>query len=145
VICEILKDDGTMARLPDLIEFAAARPEDRRHRRPDPLPRRRERWSKRVVSKPVDTAHGDFTLHAFEDKTSGHHASRAGQGRDRADDIETLVRVHEPISVLDFLDTPGSRRAAFTLDQAHGGAGETRHGVIVLLRRPENRRDLLAA
>jgi hypothetical protein len=40
VICEILKDDGTMARLPDLIEFAGTRPEDRRHRRPDPLPQR---------------------------------------------------------------------------------------------------------
>jgi 3,4-dihydroxy 2-butanone 4-phosphate synthase/GTP cyclohydrolase II len=40
VICEILKEDGTMARLPDLLEFSqGTRPEDRRHCRPDPLPR----------------------------------------------------------------------------------------------------------
>ena len=39
VICEIMKDDGTMARLPDLERFAArARPEDRHHRRPDRAP-----------------------------------------------------------------------------------------------------------
>ena len=39
VICEIMNDDGTMARLPDLIAFAAAPwPQDRHHRRPDRLP-----------------------------------------------------------------------------------------------------------
>ena len=39
VICEVMKDDGTMARLPDLEAFAArARPEDRHHRRPDRAP-----------------------------------------------------------------------------------------------------------
>ena len=39
VICEIMNDDGTMARLPDLIAFAAAPwPQDRDHRRPDRLP-----------------------------------------------------------------------------------------------------------
>ena len=38
VICEVIKDDGTMARLPDLIEFAeATRSEDRHDRRSDPL------------------------------------------------------------------------------------------------------------
>ena len=39
VICEIMKDDGTMARLPDLLEFAQAHGlQDRHDRRPDPLP-----------------------------------------------------------------------------------------------------------
>ena len=39
VICEIMNDDGTMARLPDLVEFArAARHQDRHDRRPDPVP-----------------------------------------------------------------------------------------------------------
>ena len=39
VLCEIMNDDGTMARLPDLVEFARrARPEDRHDRRPDPVP-----------------------------------------------------------------------------------------------------------
>ena len=39
VICEIMKDDGTMARLPDLVDVRRdARPQDRHDRRPDPLP-----------------------------------------------------------------------------------------------------------
>ena len=38
VICEIMKEDGTMARLPDLVAFCAvAQPEDRHHQRPDRL------------------------------------------------------------------------------------------------------------
>ena len=39
VICEIMNDDGTMARMPDLVKFARAHGlQDRHHRRPDPLP-----------------------------------------------------------------------------------------------------------
>ena len=37
VICEIMKDDGTMARLPDLVKFAQARSENRGYRGPDRL------------------------------------------------------------------------------------------------------------
>ena len=40
VICEIMKEDGTMARLPDLVEYAKTHGhEDRHHQRPDHLPR----------------------------------------------------------------------------------------------------------
>ena len=61
-----------------------------------------------VASKPVVTAHGEFMLHAFEDKTTGgvHLALVKG---DIAADQETLVRVHEPLSVVDFLDMDGGR------------------------------------
>ena len=39
VICEIMNDDGSMARMPDLVKFArAARPQDRHDRGPDRLP-----------------------------------------------------------------------------------------------------------
>ena len=49
VICEIMNDDGTMARMPDLVPFAAApRPQDRHHRGPDRLPpARTTTWSPR--------------------------------------------------------------------------------------------------
>ena len=45
--------------------------------------------------------------------------------------------------MLDFLD-PGSRRVAFTLDQAQEALAKHGHGVIVLLHRPENGSDLLS-
>jgi 3,4-dihydroxy 2-butanone 4-phosphate synthase/GTP cyclohydrolase II len=62
VICEVMKDDGTMARLPDLQIFAArARTEDRHHRRPHRLPQpQRDRWSKRIGERPLQTAYGEF-------------------------------------------------------------------------------------
>ena len=143
VICEIMNDDGTMARLPELIEFGRTHGlkigtiADLIHYRA-----KSETLIERVVSKPVSTAHGDFTLHAFADRVGGttHLALTKGEIRG---DVETLVRVHEPLSVLDFLD-PASRRAAFTLDQAQEALAKHGHGVIVLLHRPENGSDLLA-
>ncbi len=81
-------------------------------------------------------------LHAFADRVGGTTHLALTKGEIRAE-VETLVRVHEPLSVLDFLD-PASRRAAFTLDQAQEALARHGHGVIVLLHRPENGADLLA-
>lgn len=143
VICEILKDDGTMARLPDLVEFAHAHGlkigaiTDLIHYRAGA-----EQLVERVASKPVVTAHGEFTLHAFEDKTTGgvHLALVKGE---IAADQETLVRVHEPILVLDFLDTAGTRHS-FGIDQAMRVIAREGKGVIVMLRRPASSEDVLA-
>ena len=143
VICEIMNDDGTMARLPELIAFGRQHGlkigtiADLIHYRA-----KSETLIERVVSKPVSTAHGDFTLHAFADRVGGTTHLALVKGEIRGD-VETLVRVHEPLSVLDFLD-PASRRAAFTLDQAQEALARHGHGVIVLLHRPENGADLLA-
>jgi 3,4-dihydroxy 2-butanone 4-phosphate synthase/GTP cyclohydrolase II len=142
VICEIMNDDGTMARLPELIAFGRQHGlkigtiADLIHYRS-----KSETLVERAVSKPVATAHGDFTLHAFVDRVGGTTHLALVKGEIRAD-VETLVRVHEPLSVLDFLD-PGSRRAAFTLDQAQEALAKHGHGVIVLLHRPETGADLL--
>ena len=144
VICEILKDDGTMARLPDLIEFARAHGlkigaiTDLIHYRAGA-----EQLVECVASKPVVTAHGEFMLHAFEDKTTGgvHLALVKG---DIAADQETLVRVHEPILVLDFLDTTGTRHS-FGIDRAMRVIAREGKGVIVMLRRPASSEDVLAA
>lgn len=142
VICEIMNDDGSMARLPELVEFGRTHGirigtiADLIHYRAQS-----ETLVERVIAKPVSTAHGDFTLHAFTDRVgdSVHLALTKGDIRP---DVETLVRVHEPLSVLDFLD-PESRRAAFTLDQAQAALARHGHGVIVLLHRPESGADLL--
>ena len=91
----------------------------------------------------MDTAHGPFRLTAFEDKTSGdvHFALSRG---DITPERETLVRVHEPISVLDFLDT-GSGRHSFPINKALATLAEAEAGVIVLLYRPQSGRELLAS
>ena len=143
VICEILKDDGTMARMPDLVEFAAEHGlkigtiADLIHYRS-----RNEALVERTLSKTVQSAHGEFTLHAYTDRTSNevHLALTRGEIRPER---ETLVRVHEPLSVLDFLDPTGARQT-FSLDVAQAAMAKAECGVIVLLHRPESGQDILA-
>ncbi|MFA6441804.1 MAG: bifunctional 3,4-dihydroxy-2-butanone-4-phosphate synthase/GTP cyclohydrolase II [Sterolibacterium sp.] len=143
VICEILKDDGTMARLPDLLEFAAEHHlkigtiADLIHYRSE-----NETLIECVAEKEIVCRHGHFKLSAFEDKSSGEVHLALSLGGIRPDH-ETLVRVHEPISVLDFLDCQ-SRRHSFSVDQAMETIAAAGMGVIVLLRRAEAGADLLA-
>jgi 3,4-dihydroxy 2-butanone 4-phosphate synthase/GTP cyclohydrolase II len=144
VICEILKDDGSMARLPDLIEFASEHGlkigtiADLIHYRS-----RNETLIERTLSKTVQSAHGEFTLHAYTDRTSNEVHLALTKGEIDPEN-ETLVRVHEPLSVLDFLDPTGGRHT-FTLDVAQAALARAGSGVIVLLHRPESGQDILAA
>lgn len=144
VICEILKDDGTMARLPDLVEFAAlhglkigAIRDLIEHRAAT------ESLVERVAEKTVETAHGQFRLIAFEDKTSGdvHLALTRG---DLTPEVETLVRVHEPLSVVDFLDG-GSTRHSFPIDATLAAIAAAGRGAVIMLYRPQSGRELVAA
>jgi 3,4-dihydroxy 2-butanone 4-phosphate synthase/GTP cyclohydrolase II len=72
VICEIMKDDGTMARLPDLLEFAKEHNlkigtiADLIHYRS-----RNESLVEKVGERTLKTAHGDFRMIAYRDKPSG--------------------------------------------------------------------------
>ncbi|WP_332673479.1 bifunctional 3,4-dihydroxy-2-butanone-4-phosphate synthase/GTP cyclohydrolase II [Aromatoleum sp.] len=143
VICEILKDDGTMARLPDLVEFAKEHGLKIGAIR-DLIEYRSatEHLIERVAEKDVETPHGRFRLAAFEDKTSGevHFALSHGEIRP---DRETLVRVHEPISVVDFIDSDSSRHT-FPVNQALARLAQAEQGVIVMLYRPQSGNELLA-
>lgn len=144
VICEILKDDGTMARLPDLIVFAeqhglkigAIRDliQYRSHN---------ERLVRHVSQKTVHTQHGAFELHAFEDTTNGDVHLALAKGEIQPQD-DTLVRVHESISVLDFLDEHNGGRM-FGINRAMHLIAEAGKGVVVLLRRNECTEDVLRA
>jgi 3,4-dihydroxy 2-butanone 4-phosphate synthase / GTP cyclohydrolase II len=108
VICEIMKDDGTMARLPDLLVFAQEHGlkigaiTDLIHYRSE-----REALVECVGERPITTAHGDFTLKVFREKLADatHLAFVKGTP---SPDRETLVRVHQPLSVIDALDVEGS-------------------------------------
>ena len=143
VICEIMKDDGTMARLPDLQQFAAEHglkigtiADLIEHRS------RNESLVEKVGERTVQTAYGSFTAHAFRDKPSqGVHLALV-MGRWEAQDT-IPVRVHEPLSVLDALEI-GRPMHSWSLDTslahiAHGG-----RGVAVLLNCGESAEQLLA-
>ncbi len=142
VICEILKDDGEMARLPDLIEFAAIHGlkvgtiADLIHYRS-----RTEKLVARVYERPIETFHGRFRLVAYQEKISGetHFALVHGAV---SKEVETLVRVHEPLSAIDLLDVE-SQRHSWNLSEAIAAIARSESGVIVLLHRTESGADLL--
>jgi 3,4-dihydroxy 2-butanone 4-phosphate synthase/GTP cyclohydrolase II len=141
VLCEILKDDGTMARLPDLVEFARLHGlkigaiADLIHYRS-----RTERLIERVGERAVRTIEGEFRLVTYRDKlTDATHLALA-RG-DIAPERETLVRVHEPLSVVDLLDC-GSRTHSWTIPAALAAIARNGSGVLVLLHRTESPAEL---
>jgi 3,4-dihydroxy 2-butanone 4-phosphate synthase/GTP cyclohydrolase II len=142
VICEIMKDDGEMARLPDLIDFAHGH--DLKIGTIASLIEYRSRTESlvtRVAEREIETMHGPFRLVAYSDKTTDatHLALVKGEiGRD----TETLVRVHEPFSAMDVLDA-GSKRHSWNLNETLATISSAGRGVIVLLHRPENAHELL--
>jgi 3,4-dihydroxy 2-butanone 4-phosphate synthase/GTP cyclohydrolase II len=143
VICEIMKDDGTMARLPDLQLFAAEHGlkigtiADLIEYRS-----RNESLVERIGSRTLQTAHGEFTAHAFRDQPSQtvHLALVKGQW---SADTEVPVRVHEPLSVLDALEINRSMHS-WNLDTSLQYIHQHGCGVAVLLNCGESADQLLA-
>jgi 3,4-dihydroxy 2-butanone 4-phosphate synthase/GTP cyclohydrolase II len=143
VICEIMKDDGTMARLPDLQIFAAEHglkigtiADLIEHRS------RTESLVEKVGTRTLQTAFGEFTAHAFRDKPSQavHIALVKGQWQP-ADSVP--VRVHEPLSVLDAIEINRSMHS-WSLDTSLHYLHEHGCGVAVLLNCGESADQLLA-
>jgi 3,4-dihydroxy 2-butanone 4-phosphate synthase/GTP cyclohydrolase II len=142
VICEIMKDDGTMARLPDLQIFAAEHSlkigtiADLIAYRS-----RTESLVHKVSSRPMHTAHGEFTANAYKDMTSGAVHMALVKGTWGAD-AEVLARVHEPLSVLDALE-PNRVMHSWGLDAALARISTEGTGVVVLLNCGESGEQLL--
>ena len=142
VICEILKDDGEMARLPDLLEFAAQHQlkigtiADLIHYRS-----RTESLVKRISERDIETVHGRFRLVVYRDKI-GQETHLALVKGEIKPGTEVLVRVHEPISVIDLIDI-GSATHSWNFNQALAAVNRAPCGVIVLLHRPESADELL--
>ena len=143
VICEIMKDDGTMARLPDLQVFAAEHGlkigtiADLIEYRS-----RHESLVRKVGSRPLKTAFGDFTAHAWQDQPSqGLHLALV-KGQWAPGDV-VPVRVHEPLSVLDALEV-GRKMHSWSLDAALAHVAREGRGVVVLLNAGESAQQLLA-
>ncbi|HEU0189330.1 MAG TPA: bifunctional 3,4-dihydroxy-2-butanone-4-phosphate synthase/GTP cyclohydrolase II [Gallionella sp.] len=143
VICEILKDDGEMARLPDLIEFAKQHQlkigtiadliEYRSHN---------EKLVERVARRKVQTAYGEFDLATYVDKTTQRTHLALVKG-DIRPDAETMVRVHEPLSVVDFLEQAHYPNST-SVHEAMVKISRATAGVLVLMHHGESSQDLLA-
>ncbi|HEX5337748.1 MAG TPA: bifunctional 3,4-dihydroxy-2-butanone-4-phosphate synthase/GTP cyclohydrolase II [Gallionella sp.] len=143
VICEILKDDGEMARLPDLIVYA------KQHGLKigtiaDLIEYRsqNEKLVERVASRKVETAYGEFDLLTYVDRTTQRTHLAMAKG-DIRPEVETLVRVHEPLSVIDFLEYK-SHAHSTSVHEALQKIAQAQAGVLVLLHRGESSQDLLA-
>jgi 3,4-dihydroxy 2-butanone 4-phosphate synthase / GTP cyclohydrolase II len=143
VICEIMKDDGTMARLPDLQLFAAEHglkigtiADLIEHRS------RNESLIQKMGTRALHTAYGEFTAHAFQDKpSSGVHLALIKGSWQPQDTV--LTRVHEPLSVIDLLDQ-GRKMHSWSLDESLKRINDEGCGIVVLLNCGESPTQLLA-
>jgi 3,4-dihydroxy 2-butanone 4-phosphate synthase/GTP cyclohydrolase II len=132
VLCEIMRDDGAMARLPDLMNFAAEHQlkigtiADLIEYRS-----RNESLVQRTLEREIETGWGRFHLVAYRDLALGaiHLALVLGTpSREK----ETLVRVHEPLSLIDLLDT-GASPHSWGVGEALTAIREAGCGAMVLL------------
>ncbi len=138
VLCEIVNDDGTMARVPDLVEFC--RQHDLAFISIADLVRYRRRTEKlveRVSEATIPTAHGEFTAVVFESLLDRmqHIAFVRGEPSGSED---VLVRVHSECLTGDIF---GSLRCDCgpQLDLAMQTVAEAGEGVVVYLRGHEGR------
>jgi len=132
VLCEIMNDDGTMARLPDLVPFAHKHglkigtiAELIHYRAAN------ESLIERIGRRRVQTSAGEFDLVAYRD-TSGGTPHLALVRGDIDPGRETLVRVHEPLSVLDLIDANVSTHS-WPIARALSTIANSGRGVLVLL------------
>lgn len=138
VLCEIVRPDGEMARVPDLLEFCATHgllmisiAELIRYRR------QTEKLVRRVAEARIPTAWGDFTCYVYESVLDGEQHVALVRGAVQGTD-EVLVRVHSECLTGDVL---GSLRCdcGVQLDAALARIAEEDLGVLVYLRGHEGR------
>ncbi len=133
VICEIMNDDGTMARLPALLKFA------KKHKLKIctiadliEFRRTREKLVEKIEVIKMPTDYGDFNLHLYRSKLDGQHHLALVRG-DVAKKEKVLVRVHSECLTGDVF---GSRRCDCgpQLHQAMKQVADAGSGVILYMR-----------
>ncbi len=132
IICEIMKDNGAMARLPDLVEIA-----DEFDMKlisiKDLISYRMQNESlvRKVVDVNLPTIYGDFQLHAFQERLTGDHHLALAKGEWDEDD-PVLVRVHSSCMTGDIF---GSKRCdcGEQLHQALLQVEEEGRGVVLYM------------
>jgi len=141
MIVEILNEDGTMARRPDLEIFAQEH--DLKIGSIEDLIRYRienEKSIERVAETPFPSKYGDFHLVAYQDQIeNGLHMALVKGKIDP--EIATPVRVHVENILCDSLGA--SHACGWPLQDAMARISEMESGVLVILRKPEEPRDLV--
>src|SRR5258705_3296345 len=134
IICEIMKDDGTMARVPDLIEFC--RTHDLKMLTVAELIRYRmqnERYVHRVGEAMVETKHGEFRVIAYESEVDGGGSHLAFIRGDISDSSQpVLVRMHAHCLLGDVFGATGCDCRA-TLQGSLQAIAEEGRGALIYL------------
>jgi 3,4-dihydroxy 2-butanone 4-phosphate synthase/GTP cyclohydrolase II len=142
VICEILKDDGEMARLPDLVEVAKQHHikigtiADLIHYRSE-----HEKLVERAAERIVTTPYGPMQLIANRDKIAQETHLALVKGNPNLAD-EVLVRVHEPLSMIDLFDS-GNHSHSWNILKAMETLAQAECGVMVLIHHDETGQQLI--
>jgi len=134
IICEIMKDDGTMARVPDLIDFCQEHnlkmltvAELIRYRMAH------ERYVHRVGEALVDTRFGEFRLIAYESEIDGGESHIALiRGEIENTDTPVLVRMHAHCLMGDVFGATGCECHA-TLEGAMRRIAQEGRGAVIYL------------
>jgi 3,4-dihydroxy 2-butanone 4-phosphate synthase/GTP cyclohydrolase II len=132
VVCEIMNEDGTMSRVPDLIRYC------RRHELKlvtvaDLIEyrRRHEQLVERVTTVSMPTVYGDFTAVAFREKLTGkHHVALVKGEVEGAENV--LVRVHSECLTGDVFHSLRCD-CGEQLEQALGRIASEEHGVLLYM------------
>ena len=143
VICEVMNDDGSMARRPELERFAAEHGlkmgtiADLIHYRIH-----NEQTVQPVEATPVQTAFGELSLHVFRDSIQGAHHLALVKGHPHPEAL-TTVRVHLANPMRDLLALQKGDHPSWTAQQALAEVAQAEHGAFVLLDDGRPHQDLL--
>ncbi|WP_136248146.1 bifunctional 3,4-dihydroxy-2-butanone-4-phosphate synthase/GTP cyclohydrolase II [Halomonas borealis] len=133
VICEVMNEDGSMARRAELEAFAREHGvkmgtiADLIHYRIH-----NEQTVEPLESMPVQTPHGELTLHVFRDRIQGADHLALVKGRPHPEGL-TTVRVHLANVMRDLLSLQRGDHESWTAHAAIAEIAEAEHGVFVLL------------
>jgi 3,4-dihydroxy 2-butanone 4-phosphate synthase/GTP cyclohydrolase II len=132
VVCEVMKDDGTMARVPDFVDYCARHGlkmitvEDLIEYR-----RRTEKLVERMTSVRLPTAYGDFTAIAFRETLTGKHHVALVKGVVGGEE-DVLVRVHSECLTGDVFHSLRCD-CGEQLEQALARIGQEERGVLLYM------------
>lgn len=134
VICEILNEDGSCARIPDLLKFrqefdlklvSIAQLIEYRHRR--------EQLVLKVMEAPFPSDYGEFRLHVFQSQLDGNHHFAFSMGELTGE--PTLVRVHSENLLSDLFALKGMR-SRHCLQESMERIAEEGNGVLLYMAHP---------
>lgn len=142
IICEIMHDDGEMARLPELIELSK-KFDMKLVTIKDLIAYRMKHESlvTNIMSVEMPTIYGDFMLHVYEEKLTGEHHLAFAKGTWTEED-PVLVRVHSANPLADIFGSKRSDKTAI-LQQSLKLVDRSNRGVVLYMDQMSNEYSIL--